>query len=85
MRKYLSELHTKPRHHKRRFALLTSAVITLAIFAVWSGVKFSVKPVVVKKDNGTVNLAAVSSENSLENIIGTLKNSWQNLVTSNDR
>ncbi len=85
MRKYLSELHTKPRHHKRRFAFLVSAVVTLSIFAIWSGVKFGAKPIVVKKETGTVNLASASSQNSLDKVVGSLKNSWKNLITSDDR
>ena len=40
MRKYLSTLHTRPDHHKRRFALLTSSIITLFIFSIWSFVNF---------------------------------------------
>ncbi|MEX0932466.1 MAG: hypothetical protein WDZ61_01040 [Parcubacteria group bacterium] len=40
MRRYLSTLHKKPDHHKKRFAFLTSASFTLAIFAVWSLVNF---------------------------------------------
>ena len=40
MRKYLSTLHQRPDHHKRRFALLTSGAITLFIFTVWSFVNF---------------------------------------------
>ena len=40
MRDYLATLHQRPDHHKRRFALLTSGVITLTIFGVWSLVTF---------------------------------------------
>ena len=36
MRRYLSQLHKKPDHHKRQFALLASGTITLAIFGIWS-------------------------------------------------
>ena len=40
MRQYLSTLHQKPAHHKKRFAFLVSAGMTLAIFTVWSLVTF---------------------------------------------
>lgn len=36
MDKFLARLHKKPDHHKRRFAFMTSATITLLIFGVWS-------------------------------------------------
>ncbi|MDP2641736.1 MAG: hypothetical protein Q8P21_00365 [bacterium] len=36
MRRYLAELHKKPDHHKRRFALLASSIVTLFIFGFWS-------------------------------------------------
>ena len=40
MKKYLAELHTKPDHHKKRFALLASGAFTLVILGVWSLVTF---------------------------------------------
>jgi hypothetical protein len=40
MKKYFSQLHEKPDHHKKRFALLLSSTITLFIFGVWSLVIF---------------------------------------------
>lgn len=48
MRKYLSELHKKPDHHKKQFALLTSGTITLFIFGIWSVVNFGVPDAPVK-------------------------------------
>src|SRR3989344_2117267 len=41
MRKYLAELHTKPDHHKKRFALLVSASFTLILLGTWSLVKMA--------------------------------------------
>jgi len=35
MRKYLAELHTKPAHHKKRFAFLVSGGVTLVMFSIW--------------------------------------------------
>jgi len=55
MRKYLSTLHSKPDHHKKRFALLASSTITLVIFGIWSLVTFQSKSdetAVLKVDNG---------------------------------
>ena len=40
MRQYLATLHTQPPHHKKRFALLTSAGFTLVIFLIWALVNF---------------------------------------------
>jgi len=42
MDRYLAKLHSKPEHHKRRFALLASSTITLFIFGVWSIATFGV-------------------------------------------
>lgn len=42
MRKYLATLHKRPHHHKKRFALLTSASFTLLIFSIWALVNFGV-------------------------------------------
>ncbi len=36
MKRYFAELHQKPDHHKKRFALLASGSVTLFIFGVWS-------------------------------------------------
>ena len=40
MRKYLANLHQKPEAHKKRFAFVTSACVTLIIFAIWGAVNF---------------------------------------------
>lgn len=50
MKKYLATLHTKPDRHKKRFALLVSGGITLAIFTIWCLVTFNT-PVVVAEDS----------------------------------
>lgn len=52
MRRYLATLHTKPDHHKRRFALLVSGSFTAFMFVIWSLVNFGLpreKPSVVAK------------------------------------
>ena len=82
MKKYFQSLHTKSHKHKKRFALLASASITLAIFAVWSAVHFGFKEESVKVTTGPVNLAAVSQAelSTLENILSDIKTSWRALT-----
>lgn len=41
MRQYLATLHTKPPHHKKRFALLVSGTFTLIIFSLWTMTTFA--------------------------------------------
>ena len=52
MRRYLSTLHRQPEEHKKRFAFLASATITLFIFSIWSLANFGVKdaPVMAEQD-----------------------------------
>lgn len=40
MKKYLSTLHQRPDAHKKRFAFITSGLVTLLIFSFWSMVYF---------------------------------------------
>lgn len=40
MKEYLRTIHQRSPAHKRRFALITSGVITLTIFGLWSLVVF---------------------------------------------
>jgi hypothetical protein len=84
MKKYLSELHTKPHHHKKRFALLASGIVTLSIFAVWSVVRLSDKPIIVKETTGPVDLAAViESTDGLTDVVKDIKSAWQTLTDDN--
>ena len=69
MRKYLSTLHTRPEHHKRRFALLTSSIVTLFIFTIWSFVNF-----------GTTG--EVVAENSQENEVSPFESLRSNIASS---
>jgi hypothetical protein len=80
MRQYINELHKKPRHHKKRFALAVSGIVTLSIFALWSLVNLSPKEVVVRDTKGPVNLASVSEASSIENAIDTIKGSWSEFI-----
>lgn len=69
MRKYLATLHEKPEHHKKRFALLTSGVVTLFIFGVWSLVNFGLSEGGIlardTEENQTGRVAEVSPLGSL--------------------
>lgn len=51
MRRYLARLQKKPDHHKRQFALLASATITLFIFGIWSLATFGVNTEVIAEEN----------------------------------
>jgi len=80
MKKYLSELHTKPHHHKKRFALAVSGSVTLLIFAVWAVVRFGDVPQIAKENSGPVNLAATVESSGFEQIIDGIESSWQSLT-----
>ncbi len=56
MDKYLTKLYKKPDHHKKRFALLTSGVVTLFIFGVWSLATFGV---------GDISEATIAEKNEV--------------------
>jgi len=60
MRKYLAELHKKPDHHKKQFALLASGTITLFIFGVWSLATFGINEGIVAKDNNISEASKVA-------------------------
>ncbi len=67
MRRYLAKLQKKPDHHKKQFALLASATITLFIFGIWSLATFPPKadqPMAGGKSNGS-NVNEVSPFQSL--------------------
>lgn len=62
MRKYLRELPHKPDHHKKQFALLASATVTLFIFAFWSVSMFGVSDDIVAQDNARTGEDRTSTE-----------------------
>lgn len=77
MRQYLSTLHRRPTHHKRRFALLTSSVITLFIFGVWSMVNFGTGSTGVMGSNN------ISSDSiAVANEVSPLQSLRMNLAAS---
>lgn len=61
MRHYLATLHTKPDHHKKRFAFLVSAGVTLTMFTVWSLVTFGTGGTLAQNDPSTT-LGASNSQ-----------------------
>lgn len=60
MHKYLSTLHEKPEHHKKRFAFLVSGGVTLSIFAIWAVANFG--------PNGTLVRSAEVREEKTEEV-----------------
>ncbi len=95
MKKYISEIHTKSPEHKKKFALLVSAGITLVIFGVWAFVKFNDlanKPVVAENKQPIIEeITPISNitdgiANSLEAIKTTavdLKSSFEEVNLQN--
>lgn len=83
MKTYLKQLHTKPDHHKKRFALLVSGGFTAIMFVTWSIVKFGGAPELATEQTGPVNLAAVEVSEvgiePIENIWRGVSDSWQSL------
>ena len=61
MRKYFRELHKKPDHHKKRFALLASSTVTLFIFGVWALVNFGAENEVVAQETQVSPLESFSA------------------------
>ena len=54
MRKYLATIHTKPEHHKKRFALAVSSGTTLLIFSIWFITHSSPSNMVIQKSTNEV-------------------------------
>ena len=80
MNKYLAELHKKPDHHKKQFALLASGTITLFIFGVWSLATFGInREVIAKSDGGIVAASKVA-----ESEVGPFQSFRSNLASSLD-
>ena len=82
MRKYLAQLHKKPDHHKRQFALLASGTITLLIFGIWSLVTFGEgRKVVVVSESGNEVSPFHSLGTSVAATLEALKGSFVELKT----
>lgn len=62
--RYLLELRTKSHHHKRRFALVTSAAVTGAIFVAWLSVLLPSDTHRIVAENKPAPSAEVSPENT---------------------
>ncbi len=80
MKDYLKEIHTKPHHHKKRFAFLVSGSTTLLIFAVWSLVRFGGEPQIARDvTSGPVQLAATIESGVIGDAWDGVKSSFSSL------
>lgn len=85
MGKYLDTLHQKPDHHKKRFALLASATITLFIFGIWSMVTFGVNGGILARIKNTSTAPEKTAKieiSPLQSLRMNLSSSWEAFVTS---
>jgi hypothetical protein len=78
MKKYLAELHKKPDHHKRQFALLASGTVTLFIFGIWSLATFGMNGGIIAKDSGSATTISKTAENE----VGPFQSFRSNLASS---
>lgn len=78
IRRYLTDLHGKPDHHKKRFALLVSGTATLFIFTIWCIAKFGTY------SSNTPSVVATVPDNSTQAVspIGSLKASVNEALSS---
>jgi hypothetical protein len=71
MKKYLSTLHQKSDSHKRRFAFLTSGLITLIIFTFWSMALFgNDQSVIAEKESQEVSPLASLKDGVASSVAG---------------
>ena len=80
MREYLATLHTRPHHHKKRFALLVSGAITLSIFAVWLFVNYGAGAPAAPsapKSGQAASLVQVKEMGPFESIGASVSSSFQ--------
>ena len=80
MRHYLSTLQTKPDHHKRWFAFLSSSTITLLIFGIWSLTTFGINSVNTKVVAESGSSPTVSTQSEAE--VSPFESLRMNLSTS---
>jgi hypothetical protein len=81
MRKYLATLHQRPDHHKRRFALLTSGVVTLSIFIIWSLVRFGSMTSSNVADSQPNTAAVATSITPLQAIGSSIATAWASITS----
>ena len=80
MDRYLTQLHKKSPHHKKRFALVASGMITLFIFGLWSVATFGISG--INTDFFTRKDRAPVAEVKVENEISPLESLWMNMAAS---
>lgn len=84
MEKYLDALHRKPNHHKKRFALLASATITLFIFGIWSITTFGINGGIlarIKNTSTSPEKIAKIEISPLQSLRMNLSSSWEAFMT----
>jgi cell shape-determining protein MreC len=85
MRKYLKTIYQRSEQHKRRFALVTSGLITLFIFSLWSMVAFSNMPNFEDKTNDEAQVISTgvspfeSIWSDVSGTVGDIKNQLTDL------
>lgn len=95
MENFLNKLHKKPDHHKKMFALLSSATITLFIFGIWSLANFGISDQSIVATNSdssdqvntssevspiqSIRMSLASSFEALKSSFGELKNSVKSI------
>jgi len=96
MKRYLETLHTRPDHHKKRFALFVSFAVTMLIFSLWGLVNFgqgglmsssAAKIVVVDKEVSPLQSLTSSVSASLGEIFdsfGKLKSEVESVNLESD-
>jgi len=84
MDRFIANLHKRPDHHKRRFALLVSSIVTLFIFSAWSLVNFGTTGEVTKQEKEvspfeSLRAAVGSSLEGMGKIFGEFKTGLQSV------
>jgi len=69
-------MKNKPVHHRKRFALLFSLTITLAILGVWSLVNFGTGGVLATKEDNAKQVKVTANE------VSPLESMYRNLASS---
>ncbi len=61
---YLEKLRAKPEHHRKKIAMRTTIVMTLAIFLIWASVmlnRFISTPAIINTEQSANELSAFES------------------------
>ena len=77
MKKYLAELHTKPDHHKKRFAFIVSGIVTLFIFSFWTMATFGPEGRIANN-----KVEETKESNPFEALKSNVSSSFSNILTN---